>query len=124
MPKISRDAEVYFLHDDHKPLAAWLRSKIPNHELHTNVQKDKLPEFLGRLRGSILFIPSRYEGFSLSLIEGLSQGLIPVTYPVGVAASVGKALVIFSKFAQIREQWSQAQLWVESASWRREPGQF
>ncbi len=71
-----------------KPLLAWLRSRIPNHNLHVNVQKDKLPDLLRPLRGSILFISSRYEGFSLSLIEGMSQGLIPVTYSVGVAPEI------------------------------------
>ena len=40
------------------------------------------------LRGGILFIPSRYEGFSLSLIEGMSQGLVPIVYPVGVAPEI------------------------------------
>ncbi len=71
-----------------KPLGAWLRSKISHHSLHLNVQKDKLPELLRPLRGSILFISSRYEGFSLSLIEGMSQGLIPITYAVGVAPEI------------------------------------
>lgn len=71
-----------------KFLTSWMRSKIPNHNLFVNIQKDKLPEFLSGMRGSILFISSRYEGFSLSLIEGMSQGLIPVTYEVGVASEI------------------------------------
>ena len=71
-----------------KKLLGWLRSKIPNHFLYSNIQKDKLPELLRPMRGSVLFIPSRYEGFSLSLIEGMSQGLIPVVYPVGVAPEI------------------------------------
>ncbi|MBI2039410.1 MAG: glycosyltransferase family 4 protein [Candidatus Niyogibacteria bacterium] len=71
-----------------KPLVSWLRSEIPNHSVFVNIQKDKLPAFLRPLRGGILFIPSRYEGFSLSLVEGMSQGLIPVVYPVGVAPEI------------------------------------
>jgi glycosyltransferase involved in cell wall biosynthesis len=71
-----------------KPLIAWMNSNILNHTMHTNVQKDKIPNILSSLRGSILFISSRYEGFSLSLIEGMSQGLVPIVYPVGVAPEI------------------------------------
>ena len=61
---------------------------MENHTLYANVKKDSIPSMLAPLRGSILFIPSRYEGFSLSLVEGMSQGLIPVVYPVGVAEEI------------------------------------
>src|SRR3989344_6448026 len=71
-----------------KKLATWMRSKIPNHAMWANLPKDRLPAYLQPFRGSILFIPSRYEGFSLSLVEGMSQGLIPVIYPVGVAPEI------------------------------------
>ncbi len=71
-----------------KKLVAWLRSEIPNHTVFANTKKDNLPEMLRPLRGGILFIPSRYEGFSLSLIEGMSQGLVPIVYPIGVAPEI------------------------------------
>lgn len=73
-----------------KKLIEWLRMKIPHHTVYSNTRKDKLPDMLRPLRGSIMFIPSRYEGFSLSLIEGMSQGLVPIVYPVGVAPEIIK----------------------------------
>ena len=71
-----------------KGVISWLLNNIPNHSLFLNMKKDKIPEVIKGLRGSILFIPSRYEGFSLSLVEGMSQGLVPVAYPVGVAPEI------------------------------------
>lgn len=72
----------------HKQLPTWLIKEIPNTQVHQNILKDQLPAMLNQLRGSVIFISSRYEGFSLSLIEAMSQGLIPVTYPVGIAPEI------------------------------------
>ncbi|KKS27688.1 MAG: Glycosyl transferase group 1 [Parcubacteria group bacterium GW2011_GWC1_42_11] len=71
-----------------KGVVSWLMDNIPNHSLFVNMKKDRIPETVKNLRGSILFLSSRYEGFSLSLIEGMSQGLVPVAYPVGVAPEI------------------------------------
>lgn len=67
-----------------RKLKDWLRVAFPNHFMYVNLRKDLIPGALAPLFGSILFLSSRYEGFSLSLVEGMSQGLVPVAYPVGV----------------------------------------
>jgi glycosyltransferase involved in cell wall biosynthesis len=71
-----------------KELVEWCNQKIPNHHFFANLQKEQIPDFLAGKAGSVLLITSRYEGFSLSLIEGMSQGLIPVAYPVGIAPEI------------------------------------
>lgn len=73
-----------------KNLSNWILNNIKNHSLFVNHKKNKIPEILSDIGGSILFLSSRYEGFSLSLIEGMSQGLIPVSYPVGIAPEIIK----------------------------------
>jgi glycosyltransferase involved in cell wall biosynthesis len=71
-----------------RKLKEWLRVAFPRHFMFVNLRKDLIPGALAPLYGSILFLSSRYEGFSLSLIEGMSQGLVPLAFPVGVASEV------------------------------------
>jgi glycosyltransferase involved in cell wall biosynthesis len=71
-----------------KALTEWLDGAFPQHLFYANLKKEEIPDLLRKLTGSILLITSRYEGFSLSLVEGMSQGLIPVAYPVGIAPEI------------------------------------
>ena len=71
-----------------RKLKEWLRVSFPKHHMYVNLRKDLIPGALASLYGSILFLSSRYEGFSLSLVEGMSQGLVPVSFPVGVAPEI------------------------------------
>src|SRR3989344_1217012 len=73
-----------------KRLKEWLRVAFPKHYMFVNLRKDFIPKVLHSLFGSIVFIPSRYEGFSLSLVEAMSQGLVPISYSVGVAPEIIK----------------------------------
>lgn len=71
-----------------KKVGAWLNTNIAHHKYLFNFPKDKIHKILNPQRGSIFLLTSRYEGFSLSLIEAMSQGLIPVCFPVGVAPEI------------------------------------
>jgi glycosyltransferase involved in cell wall biosynthesis len=71
-----------------KKLKDWLRVSFPQHHMFVNLRKDLIPGALAPLYGSILYLSSRYEGFSLSLVEGMSQGLVPISYTVGVAEEI------------------------------------
>lgn len=73
-----------------KKLISWLRVSIPKHELEANLIKDSIPARLSKYAGWILLVTSRYEWFSLSLIEGMSQWLVPVSFAVGVAPEIIK----------------------------------
>lgn len=73
-----------------KKISQWLRSSLNLHTVHTNLYKAEIKEKLSVRRGSILLVTSRYEGFCLSMVEGMSQGLIPVAFPVGVAPEIIK----------------------------------
>lgn len=71
-----------------KKVGSWLNNHIPNHKYLFNFPKDKIRKILHPHRGSIFLLTSRYEGFSLSLVEAMSQGLIPVAFSVGVAPEI------------------------------------
>ena len=75
---------------NNQKLKEWLHVSFPNHYMYTNLRKDLIPGALAPLYGSLLFVPSRYEGFSLSLVEGMSQGLVPIAYSVGVVPEIIK----------------------------------
>ncbi|MFA5946826.1 MAG: glycosyltransferase family 4 protein [Patescibacteria group bacterium] len=73
---------------DSKTLIPWMETHFKNTVLQLNTLKEQIPALLDAWSGSVLFISSRYEGFSLSLIEGMSRGLVPVTFAVGVAPEI------------------------------------
>jgi len=55
---------------------------------HLRVKKKEIPKILKNHYGDIFVNPGRYEGFCLSLIEAMSQGLVPVSFPIGVAPEI------------------------------------
>jgi glycosyltransferase involved in cell wall biosynthesis len=55
---------------------------------HLRVKKKEIPKILKNHYGDIFVNPGRYEGFGLSLIEAMSQGLVPVSFPTGVAPEI------------------------------------
>ncbi len=71
-----------------KKLVSWLQHNIDKHVVLDNAAKDTIPAILQKQAGSIALLLSRYEGFSLSLIELMSQQLVPISYPVGVAPEI------------------------------------
>lgn len=83
-----RVEKATFCITNNQKLAEWLPTFVPNHRLFHNVIKDQVPKLLENATGNILFISSRYEGFSLSLVEGMSQGMIPVAFPVGIVPEI------------------------------------
>lgn len=71
-------------------LSSWIRTAFDNHSAFTNLRKEKIKEKLSNMRGQVFINPARYEGFCLSMIESMSQGLIPVSFRVGVAPEIIK----------------------------------
>lgn len=64
--------------------------EIPKTVFHANLKRRQIPKVLKKRYGDIFINPSRYEGFCLSLIEAMSQGLVPVSFSVGVAPEIIK----------------------------------
>lgn len=73
-----------------KPLLSWLRDSIQRHIVMDNVPRKNIPSLLEKHAGGVALMTSRYEGFSLSLIEMMSQRLAPVCFPVGIAPEIIK----------------------------------
>jgi len=71
-----------------KKLVKWMKDNIPNHSVNANTAKNIIPNLLTKYAGGIAVLTSRYEGFSLSLIEAMSQGLVPISFSVGVAPEI------------------------------------
>lgn len=71
-----------------KKIGPWLNETTQNQTIKTNLLQSEIKTELADRRGSVLLVTSRYEGFCLSLIEGMSQGLIPVAYRVGIAPEI------------------------------------
>lgn len=51
-----------------------------------NCQYEHLPHLMQK--GDIYIMPSRYEGFSLSLVEAMASKLAPISYRIGIAPDV------------------------------------
>jgi len=64
--------------------------EIPKTIFYPNMKRKLVPKILKKNYGDIFINPSRYEGFCLSLVEAMSQGLIPISFPVGVAPEIIK----------------------------------
>lgn len=71
-----------------KKLITKFKEQTQNNKIVLNLQRNRLYLNLHQKRGSIFLLTSRYEGFSLSLIEAMSQGIIPVAFAVGVAPEI------------------------------------
>lgn len=63
-------------------------SRMPNMASYFNLRKKTVKRVLNSHYGDIYINPGRYEGFCLSLVEAMSQGLIPVVFPIGVAPEI------------------------------------
>ncbi len=85
LPKVSK---LTFGMTPNERFGPWYQNAVPHHTFHGNLKKEEVARRLHYYRGSILLIPSRYEGFSLSLAEGMASGLVPVVFPVGVAPEI------------------------------------
>jgi len=65
-------------------------SQILNTKTHLSFEKSKIPSILKKHYGDLYINTSRYEGFCLSLIEAMSQGLVPIVFPFGIVPEIIK----------------------------------
>ncbi|MFH1442441.1 MAG: glycosyltransferase family 4 protein [Candidatus Micrarchaeota archaeon] len=63
-------------------------SQILNTTAFLSVEKRSIPPILKKHYGDLYVNTSGYEGFCLSLIEAMSQGLVPVVFNFGVAPEI------------------------------------
>ncbi len=63
---------------------------IPKTESFLSVEKKKIPALLKNHFADIYVNTGRYEGFGLSIVEAMSQGLIPLVFPIGVVPEMIK----------------------------------
>lgn len=84
-PEISK---LSIIMSHNKKLINWLKEKIPKNNVESNITKTDIPNKLLNQEGSIILITSRYEWFSLSLVEWMSQWLIPIIFEVWVAPEI------------------------------------
>jgi len=68
----------------------WFDCRFKNHSLFCNLDKEDVKKKISKLRGHALLVVSRYEGFSLPLVEGMSQGMVPVAFNVGIVSEAVK----------------------------------
>ncbi len=80
--------KISIMMSGNKNLISYMKNNIANHEIETNLIKKDIPNKINNYTGSILLLTSRYEGFSLSLIEWMSQWLVPISFPVWVATEI------------------------------------
>jgi len=100
-------------------------NQILNTKTYLSLEKNKIPNILKKHYGDLYINTSRYEGFCLSLIEAMSQGLVPIVFPFGVAPEIinnGKNGYIvhsinemFSKINKIKSNVSKRKEMAENA---------
>ncbi len=107
--KFPETEKILILMTRNADLSEYLLKRFSNLKLFVNVSKEQIYQLFRELAGSVIFLPSRYEGFSLSLIEAMSQGLIPVSYEVGVALEI----ITNNKNGFLVKEQKEAKLYIE-----------
>lgn len=80
--------KVSIIMSNSKKLIEYMKTDIENNQVEANTIKENIPSILAKNSGGIMLITSRYEWFSLSLVEWMSQWLIPVSFSVWVVPEI------------------------------------